>query len=477
MDLISGLARPRMIPGQVDATGVQAPSRPVSRAATFEDFLGNFIGALGKGFEASGHGPGAFARGFGGAVGAPLAMQQQQQQFAQQQATGQANLEDIQAQTAPRQRQTELAGSMVTVSTPAGPITLPYAAAVQGGFLKGGLAAQATAAAKRYINTPGVGLVDTQAKGGPQVVVPNKSGGVAITDDLATQYNIPSDFVGQNIDLKTLATLEKLGPTTSTKLTRDPVTGLVTSSTTTTTRGAGPSPSGFPRPSAPAPRTGGSVPASGTTKWDPSSTPVQLVEGQLDPAQLSKRGSTYNYYLEQADRYSREKYGKPFDAGQASIDYNYARNPQTQNTLRMINGMTEKGGAIEIAQNAAKSLPQFDSATANKIFNATETEFGSASATNFHTAMLGLADEYSKVMGGGVSSDTGRQQALDLLKQSYSKGRLSGAIGIMQKDLAARQEALIAGNRYLQRQFGGQRTPTATGNDKIDSLVEKYGRQ
>lgn len=79
MDLISGLARPRMIPGQVDSTGVQAPPSRVSRAATFEDFLGNFIGALGRGFEASGHGPGAFARGFGGAVGAPLQMQQQQQ--------------------------------------------------------------------------------------------------------------------------------------------------------------------------------------------------------------------------------------------------------------------------------------------------------------------------------------------------------------------------------------------------------------
>ena len=143
----------------------------------------------------------------------------------------------------------------------------------------------------------------------------------------------------------------------------------------------------------------------------------------------------------------------------------------------MINGMTEKGGALEIAQNAAKSLPQFDSQTVNKIFNATETEFGSASASNFHTAMMGLADEYSKVMGGGISSDTGRQQALDLLKQSYSKGQLSGAIGTIQKDLAAHKEALIAGNRYLQRQFGGKRTPAATGNSVIDSLVGKYGRQ
>jgi hypothetical protein len=194
----------------------------------------------------------------------------------------------------------------------------------------------------------------------------------------------------------------------------------------------------------------------------------------MDPQQLSKRGTTYNYYLQEADRYSREKYGRPFDAGQASIDYGYARNPQTQNTLRMINGMTEKGGAIEIAQSAAKALPQFDSQTANRVFNAFETEFGSQATTNFHTAMLGLADEYSKVMGGGISSDTGRQQALDILKAAYSRGQLGGAIDIMQRDLAARKTALIGGNRYLEKQFGGKRTPTATGNTVVDSLVNKY---
>jgi hypothetical protein len=68
--------------------------------------------------------------------------------------------------------------------------------------------------------------------------------------------------------------------------------------------------------------------------------------------------------------------------------------------------------------------------------------------------MLGLADEYSKVMGGGVSSDTGRQQGLDLLKNAYSKGQLSGAIGIMQQDIAARKNALVGSNRYLMKQYG-----------------------
>jgi hypothetical protein len=134
-----------------------------------------------------------------------------------------------------------------------------------------------------------------------------------------------------------------------------------------------------------------------------NSLPVALVEGNLDPSQLSKRSADYNQKLQQANEYSMAKYGKPFDIAQAQADYKYASNPQTQNVLKMINGMTEPNGAIAIAQNAAKKLPAIDSGLLNKVFGRTETQFGSSDVTNFHTAMLGLADEYAKVLGGGVS--------------------------------------------------------------------------
>lgn len=199
-----------------------------------------------------------------------------------------------------------------------------------------------------------------------------------------------------------------------------------------------------------------------------------LVEGDQDPSQLSKRGSTYQATLNAADTYSKQKYGKPFDIAQAQADYKFANEPQTQNTLKLITGMTEPGGAIDIAKGAATALPQANSQLLNKLFNASATQFGSTQETNFHTAMLGLADEYSKVMGGGVSSDTGRQQALDILKSSYSKGQLNGAVDIMRRDIAARHAALVGNNRYLQKQYGqpqpqggGQQGQPVTVNGQI----------
>jgi hypothetical protein len=149
-------------------------------------------------------------------------------------------------------------------------------------------------------------------------------------------------------------------------------------------------------------------------------------------------------------------------------DYKQATNPQVRATLDLIQTMTDRNGSIAIAKKAAEKLPQFNSQIANAVFNATTTSFGSSSVTDFHTAMLGLADEHSKVMGGGVGTDTGRQQALNLLHDAYSHNQLSGAVAIMEADILARKSELIRGNRVLEQTYGagGSKTePTQTSSN------------
>jgi hypothetical protein len=192
--------------------------------------------------------------------------------------------------------------------------------------------------------------------------------------------------------------------------------------------------------------------------WNMGSIPVQLVEGGMDPSQLSKRSADYNAKLEAASAYSLAKYGKPFDIAKAGSDYSYAKNTQTQNTLKALDNIIQPNGAIDIAQTAAKGLPALNSQTLNKVFNITNAEFGDHRVTDFRTAMLGLADNYSKVQGGGVSTDSNRQQSLDLLKEAYSRGQLTGAMEIMRKDLSSVKSSKIGDNRYLQKQYGAPQT-------------------
>lgn len=200
--------------------------------------------------------------------------------------------------------------------------------------------------------------------------------------------------------------------------------------------------------------------------WNMTSIPVSLVEGNMDPSQLSKRSADYNQKLQDANAYSLQKYGKPFDIAQATTDYKQANNPQVQSMLKMVGAMSAPNGELAIAVNAAKALPQLNSTIVNKVFNISETQFGSDAVTNFHTAMIGFSDLYAKVMGGGVGTDALRQSAMDVLKDGYSHGQIEGSIKVLQQQIEARKSQMIGNNPYLRKQFGGQAQSQNTGGSQ-----------
>jgi hypothetical protein len=155
-----------------------------------------------------------------------------------------------------------------------------------------------------------------------------------------------------------------------------------------------------------------------------------------------------------AEAYSQKYLGKPFSPAENSANYKQATNPQVRSTLDMIQTMTDRNGSIAIAEKAASHLPQMNSQQANAVFNAFSRSFGNSAVTSFHTAMLGFADEYSKVMGQGGGSDTSREQALSILSDAYSNGQLKDAIATMKADIAARKSELIRGNPLLEQTYG-----------------------
>jgi hypothetical protein len=101
VDLIKGLIHPQ-------AQNLAA-ARPTSRTDVLENFLGNFMNALGSGFANEGRGPGAVLRGAGAAMGAPYQQSLQNFQLGQQAQENQARIAGQQAQTQLTQAQ---AGAM-----------------------------------------------------------------------------------------------------------------------------------------------------------------------------------------------------------------------------------------------------------------------------------------------------------------------------------------------------------------------------
>lgn len=94
-------------------------------------------------------------------------------------------------------------------------VTLPNGMSVPFGLAKPYIEAwgkqQAVASGKRFMVVPNIGMVDTQAPGGPSIVPGTQAGGVTVTKDIAGQYNIPEQLIGKTIPIQQFAQMERGG--------------------------------------------------------------------------------------------------------------------------------------------------------------------------------------------------------------------------------------------------------------------------
>jgi hypothetical protein len=206
---------------------------------------------------------------------------------------------------------------------------------------------------------------------------------------------------------------------------------------------------------------------------DPTAAAQLLINGDVAPSQLI---STRKPAFAQQAFTIAKTLNPTWNAQKAEAQYKYASNPLTQSTLNMISAMQEKGGSLEIAKKAFDDIPlKISDQDFNKIVNGTLAKFGGKSIVKFRTAMLGLADEYSKVMGGGQPSDTGRQQALDLIREAYSKGQGAAAVDTIKQDIAARKRAMVRDNPVLMKLYPDETpAPTAIPTAK-KNFFEQHG--
>lgn len=200
--------------------------------------------------------------------------------------------------------------------------------------------------------------------------------------------------------------------------------------------------------------------------WNPSSLPVKLVEGTIDPSQLSKRSQDYNQKLEQADKYSQEKYGKPFDIAKAQSDYKFANNPQTQNTLKYLNSLTgsdNKSGNLAALVDQSNKITRTDFPALNDVAAWARLKSGDPQMASYYAAVTEVADQVAKILQGGGSgtSDAKLKQASELFDKGFSKEQIVGVSQTLRTLLANRKNELVGDNRYLQKQYGVAATPVA----------------
>ncbi len=147
------------------------------------------------------------------------------------------------------------------------------------------------------------------------------------------------------------------------------------------------------------------------SQGDPVAAARLLVNGDATLSELKARGSTPEFIsktLQAAHQLSNGQY----NAQSADADFQVAKSPANVAFFGSAKSLTDKGGTLDQLAQTAKSIPSNQIPAFNSIADWEKAATGSGPIAKFAAQALGVADDYSKVMGGGQGSDTSRLQAL-----------------------------------------------------------------
>jgi hypothetical protein len=199
------------------------------------------------------------------------------------------------------------------------------------------------------------------------------------------------------------------------------------------------------------------------SQGDPNAAAQLLVNGDATLSELKSRGATPEFIANTLNA-AHQLSGGQYNAQSADAQYSVAKSPANVAFFGSAKSLTDKGGTLDQLAQAAKTIPSNQIPAFNSIADWEKAATGSGPLAKYASLALGVADDYSKVMGGGQGSDTSRLQALNLVGAKMSPEQRAGSIEGIRGAVGSQLGSRIGQNPVLQRMYGDQgKTQQGTG--------------
>ena len=191
---------------------------------------------------------------------------------------------------------------------------------------------------------------------------------------------------------------------------------------------------------------------------DPNAAAKLLVDGTVAPSQIiSSRKPEFAQKAFTAAAQMRPGW----DARKAEADFKVASSPAQVAFFGSAKSLTDPGGTLDQLKAAGNDIPGGKIPVFNSIADAIKASTGSGPIAKYASIALGVADDYSKVMGGGSGSDTSRTQALQLISAKQSPEQRAASIEGIRGAVGSQANSRIGNNAVMQKMYGGSvATPT-----------------
>lgn len=186
---------------------------------------------------------------------------------------------------------------------------------------------------------------------------------------------------------------------------------------------------------------------------DPKAAAQLLISGAVAPSQIIS--SRKPAFAQQA--FTAAQQMQPgWNAQKADADFKVAGSPGNVAFFGSAKSLTDKGGTLDQLKAAGDDIPDGKIPVFNTIADVMAAATGSGPIAKYASILLGVADDYSKVMGGGQGSDTSRNQALTLVPAKASPEARAAAIEGIRGAVGSQIGSRIGNNAVLKQMYGSQ---------------------
>lgn len=208
------------------------------------------------------------------------------------------------------------------------------------------------------------------------------------------------------------------------------------------------------------------------SQGDPKAAGALLGNHDATLSELKSRGATPDF-IAKALFYAKQA-NPTYSPQQDEAQFAVAKSPANTAFFGSAGSLTDKGGTLDQLAEAAKAIPQHDIPVFNTFDDAVKAAAGSGPIAHYASLLVGVADDYSKVMGGGAGSDTSRNQAIKLVPANASPDQRSGAIQGIRGAVASQMKSRIGTNPVMQRMYGS--TDTAPQAAPVPANLKDTGQ-
>jgi hypothetical protein len=190
-----------------------------------------------------------------------------------------------------------------------------------------------------------------------------------------------------------------------------------------------------------------------------------LVNHDAALSELKARGSTPEFIASTLAA-AHQLSGGQYNAQQADAAFDVAKSPANVAFFGSAKSLTDKGGTLDQLAEVAKTIPQNQIPAFNSIADWEKAATGNGPIAKYASLALGVADDYSKVMGGGQGSDSSRMAALNLVAAKQSPEQKVSSLEGIRGAVTSQMSSRIGNNPVLQRMYGSG-TPAASGGQGL----------